>query len=132
MFLMGLQPNIIYHRWCQSIYIRTVKTLATLYLWYICFFPGWSGLGRNRVMVHITLPKWPINQFKPDQQTRKQALRAYCPNIYILCADVTNICRSSCQIWKILDISCSVLNIMLSQTILILTDMMELTIFWHE
>ena len=28
------------------------------------------------------MPKWPINQFKPVQQSRQQALRAYCPNIY--------------------------------------------------
>ena len=36
-------------------------------------------------MVHITLPKQPINQFKPAgpvQQSRKQVLRAYCSNMY--------------------------------------------------
>ena len=33
-------------------------------------------------MVHIALPKRPINQFKPVQKSRQQALRPYCPNIY--------------------------------------------------
>ena len=33
-------------------------------------------------MVHVTLAKQPINQFKPVQQRRDQVLRAYCPNIY--------------------------------------------------
>ena len=32
--------------------------------------------------VHIALPRWPINQFKPVQQSRHQALKAYCPKIY--------------------------------------------------
>jgi hypothetical protein len=36
-------------------------------------------------MVHVALPKWLMNQFKPVQQSRQQALRAYCPNIYIYC-----------------------------------------------
>ena len=35
-----------------------------------------------RYMLHVTLPKWPINPFKPVQQSRQQVLRAYCPNIY--------------------------------------------------
>ena len=34
--------------------------------------------------VHVVLPKWPINQFKPVQQSRQQVLRAYCPNIYTM------------------------------------------------
>ena len=32
--------------------------------------------------MHASLAKWLINQFKPVQQRRQQALRAYCPNIY--------------------------------------------------
>ena len=35
-----------------------------------------------RYMLHGTLPIWPINPFKPVQQSRQQVLRAYCPNIY--------------------------------------------------
>ena len=41
----------------------------------------WSG------KLHVALPKRPINQFKPVQQSKKQALRAYCPNIYTLLKD---------------------------------------------
>ena len=32
--------------------------------------------------VHAAMPKLQINQFKPDQQSRQETLRAYCPNIY--------------------------------------------------
>ena len=32
--------------------------------------------------VYVALTKWPINQFKPVQQSRQQWRRAYCPNIY--------------------------------------------------
>ena len=35
-----------------------------------------------------------VQQFKLDQQNRQQALRAYCPNIYILCFSLNN-CKSS-------------------------------------
>ena len=40
---------------------------------------GWASGARGAI---FALPKWPINQFKPVQQSRKQLLRAYCPNIY--------------------------------------------------
>ena len=33
--------------------------------------------------MHVFWPKRPMNQKKLDQQSRQQALRAYCPNIYI-------------------------------------------------
>ena len=32
--------------------------------------------------MHVALPKRPINQLKPVQWSRQQALRAYCPKIY--------------------------------------------------
>jgi hypothetical protein len=32
--------------------------------------------------MHVALTKRPINQFKPVHQSRQQALRADCPNIY--------------------------------------------------
>ena len=45
-----------------------------------------GGLGRDQVYVaNLALPKHPINQFKQLQQNRQQSLRAYYPNIYILC-----------------------------------------------
>ena len=32
--------------------------------------------------MHVAMPKWPINQFEPVQQRRKQVQRAYCPHMY--------------------------------------------------
>ena len=32
----------------------------------------------------VAMSKWPVNQFKPVQQSRQEALRAYCPNIYTM------------------------------------------------
>ena len=42
-----------------------------------------AGLGQKSIqcVVHVALPKRPIIQFKPDQQSRQQ-LKAYRPNIY--------------------------------------------------
>ena len=39
--------------------------------------------------LHVPLCKQPINQLKPVEQSRKQALGGYCPNIYniILCLE---------------------------------------------
>ena len=51
--------------------------------WYICFLPCWSGANIKRTL-HVARQKRPINQFKLDQQSRQQGLRAYCPNIYLL------------------------------------------------
>ena len=42
-------------------------------------------MGRNRVfsgLVHVALPKPPINQFKPVEQSRQQTQGAYCPSLY--------------------------------------------------
>ena len=33
-------------------------------------------------MVHVALPKWPINYFELDHQSRQQALRACSSNMY--------------------------------------------------
>ena len=42
-----------------------------------------DGLGRNQVsMGKMFYPNWDTNQFKPVQQSRKQTIRGYCPNIY--------------------------------------------------
>ena len=48
---------------------------------YICFLPGWSG-AEIKYTIYVVLPKRHINQFKLDQQSIQQALRAYCLNIY--------------------------------------------------
>ena len=34
--------------------------------------------------MHVALPERLSNQFKPVQQSRQEALRAYCPNIYTM------------------------------------------------
>ena len=41
--------------------------------------------GKSKCTEHIALSIQPINQFEVDQQTRKQALKAYCPVIYYQC-----------------------------------------------
>ena len=42
-----------------------------------------AGLGQNSsVLCMLLCPNVPINQLKLDQQSRQQALRTYCPNIY--------------------------------------------------
>ena len=44
------------------------------------FLINWSGQ-KSSVQLHVALPKWLINQFKPVQRNRKHKLRAYCSNI---------------------------------------------------
>ena len=41
-----------------------------------------AGKVKNECTVDIVLPNRPTNQFKLVQQSRQQALRAYCTNIY--------------------------------------------------
>ena len=48
---------------------------------YIWFLPGWVGK-KSRVWLHVSLPRRPRNQFKLFQQSIKQVLRAFFPNIY--------------------------------------------------
>ena len=45
----------------------------------LSLIPYWAEI---KCMVHVALPKQTINQFQPVQQSGKQALRAYCPDIY--------------------------------------------------
>ena len=59
-----------------SFYVKSIATYAPTFLRYNCHSASvrWS--------VHVAIPKWPKNQFKPVKQSRKQALRrAYCPNV---------------------------------------------------
>ena len=46
--------------------------------------PSWLVWAEVKCSVHVALQKWPINQFKPVKQSKKQELRAYCLNIYFL------------------------------------------------
>ena len=45
---------------------------CTLKLRYIEFLPGWFWADIES-LVHVPLPKWPINQFQPVQQSRQQS-----------------------------------------------------------
>ena len=51
-------------------------------LLYIHLIPSWLGREEIKSTVHVALQRQPINQFKPSQQSIKQALRAFFPNIY--------------------------------------------------
>ena len=44
--------------------------------------PFWLIWAKTECTVHLSLPKRPINQFKPIQKSKQQGLGAYCPNIY--------------------------------------------------
>ena len=66
-----------------KICFRNLLTFSFSYV-VVHSFPSWLVWAEVKFMVHVALPKQPINPFKPVQQNRKQALRAYCP-IYILC-----------------------------------------------
>ena len=45
---------------------------------------SWLVWAEIECAVNFDLPKWPINQFKPVQQSRQLVLRAYCRNVYIM------------------------------------------------
>ena len=49
-----------------------------------CGFGIGYGIGRKYqpIWVSFSDPKWPINQFKPVQQSKQQVLRAYCHDVY--------------------------------------------------
>ena len=42
--------------------------------------PLWLVWTEIECTMHDALPKGPINQFKPAQQSRQQVIKAYCPN----------------------------------------------------
>ena len=63
--------------------IRTVR--SQLLLCSDTFDSFLAGLRRKSSVctVHVALPKRPMNQFQLVQQSRQQALKAYCPEIHI-------------------------------------------------
>ena len=64
-----------------------ITTVTSLQFWYNYLILSWLVLVEIKCTVHVVLPKRPINQFKPVQQNKRQALRANCPNIQsIYCA----------------------------------------------
>ena len=60
----------------------TVYTLGQYDLSFGTFDSYLAGLVKIKCKVHVALPKRYTNQFKPVKQSRQQALRAYCPNLY--------------------------------------------------
>ena len=44
--------------------------------------PSWLVRAEIVYTIHVVLHKQFLNQFKPVQQSRQQALKAYCTNIY--------------------------------------------------
>ena len=65
----------------HSVYIRTVSSQLLLCIGTFVFFL--AGL-EIKCTVHVALQKWPINQFKLDQQSRQQALLELTVVIHIL------------------------------------------------
>ena len=66
-----------------TVYILGQKDL-NYSLSFIHLIPSyWAEIERT-CTVHVALPKRHINQFDPVKQSRLQALRAYCPNIYTM------------------------------------------------
>ena len=66
---------------CFTVFISGQSALSFSYS-VVHSFPSLLVCGRYQVYCTCALPKRPINQFKLDQQNRKQALRTYCRNIY--------------------------------------------------
>ena len=66
----------------DTVYIKDSKTFASLMQCYI----RWLG-AEIKCRVQVALPKRHVNQFKRDQKSRQQALRAYFPNVYNVTSD---------------------------------------------
>ena len=88
--------GVMHHQFTSTIYNQDSKLLASLIQWHVCFLAGWSG-AEIKCTVHVALTKRSINQFKLDQQSRQQELRAYCQNIYKLQLRATLCCS---LLWK--------------------------------
>ena len=82
----------------QYIYIRTVRSQFHLFSGTFVSFSGWSR-AEIKCTVHVALPKRSINQFKLDKQSRQQALRAYCPNVYTMSCGVRCISTRRSKRW---------------------------------
>ena len=83
-YAMAMAKSISKMAFIHSIYIRTVRPkLYSLTL--VLTFPSRLVSAEIECMVHVALPKVPINPILPIQQSRKQALRALTVLIYILC-----------------------------------------------
>jgi hypothetical protein len=60
-----------------------------------------AGLDRNQMYGACCFAQTSLNQFEPVQQSRQQAVRAYCPNIYTVPPILRNSRWNGCQSeWK--------------------------------
>ena len=82
--LLCLSKNKIAALWTDIATAQKLnsQTLATPQLWCIQFIYVCLVLSKLECTVHVALPKQPIIDLKPAQQTRQQALKAYCPTIH--------------------------------------------------
>ena len=62
----------------HGIYIRQY------YLALVHLIPSQLVWAEIKCMLHVDLSKWPMKQLKPVQQSRQQALKVYCSNIYTI------------------------------------------------
>ena len=65
----------------DTVYVLGQLTLS-YFLALVSLIPSLMFWTEIESTVHVDLPKRPINQFKPVHQSRQQALKTYCPNIY--------------------------------------------------
>ena len=74
----------VFHHHCQSQYLdQTVRTqLLFSFGTFDSFLADLVWAEIECWQVHVALPKRTVNKFKQVQQSRPQALRAYCPKIY--------------------------------------------------
>ena len=79
---------------CHSIHNRTVSSqliLCSATLKYTCSLSGWS-VAEIKCTLQVALPKRSLNQFELVQQSRQEAQRAHCPNLYTVHNYVPAIC----------------------------------------
>ena len=81
------------------------KNGVSYYLALVHLISSWLVWTEIEFTVHVALPKLPISQFKPVQQSRQQALRAYCPNIYTVTPGIAHDCWIQYQ-WKTIEKYC--------------------------
>ena len=61
-----------------------------MYLGLVHSIPSQLVWAEIECLVNYPLPKQPLHWFKPVQQRKKQALRAYCPNVYTVIQGTEN------------------------------------------
>ena len=65
-----------------TVYKLNSKTFSKYSLALVHLIPSFLVWEEIKFMVHVAMAQRPMNQLKPVQQSRQQALISYCPNIY--------------------------------------------------